>query len=128
MRNVSYSLRHLNTWSPIGDAVCGDLGNTGLLEEVCSWEQAFLYLQLALSMLPKQCELENSVLTVWGSWGTQKHKGVLSSSNLGGGTSEFPVLIMINSLGWLVAVGGRGDIPLSMPLPSSLNPTDSCTF
>ena len=32
-----HSLRHLNTWCPVGGAGWGDLGGVALLEEVCQW-------------------------------------------------------------------------------------------
>lgn len=33
-------LRYLYTWSPVGDAVWGDLEGAALLEEAPHWEQA----------------------------------------------------------------------------------------
>lgn len=35
MGNVSHSLRHLHTWSPVGGAIWGGLGNAALQEEAC---------------------------------------------------------------------------------------------
>jgi hypothetical protein len=35
MRSVLYSLRYVNTWTPVGGAVQETLGDVALLEEVC---------------------------------------------------------------------------------------------
>lgn len=39
MRNILYSLHHLNTWSLAGGAVWAGLGCLTFLEEMCHWEQ-----------------------------------------------------------------------------------------
>jgi hypothetical protein len=38
MRNVSHSLRHVNTWSPVGGTVREVLGGVAVQEEARCWD------------------------------------------------------------------------------------------
>lgn len=42
------SLKHLNTWCPIGEAAWEGLGGAGILEEVCHWGKGFQFQQLCV--------------------------------------------------------------------------------
>lgn len=37
MMNTLHRIRHLKTWSPVGDTISGGLGNAALLEEIFQW-------------------------------------------------------------------------------------------
>lgn len=75
MRNVPFSLRHLNTWSPVGNAVWGGLGDGAAVEEVCHWGQALTALILCFPCGFNMClsflVLRHATLPSWTPTGSQ---------------------------------------------------------